>query len=439
MKIQKNFVTGGSTILAIFLTLGIPALAKDGPEKDDKESSFMRRNTFEVSFDASADATHEVEKQVCTGDSCEFIKSQAGSVKKTQRAFAEVSRVSDIAAVAGIGALGVSQLGMRDPSQIDSLEQVAKIQKYAGYASYATGAADLTMGAVALASHRGKLESLKKLTTNPATQAAITKAVHATESAATKHMLWGAGKVAVGYYSMHLSEQNLDQRDKLRSLQVAQSAVAPDSNLRPNPTVASYSAPVNSVAFGTSSSSQATTSPNSRTLAGTAASRSPEGYGNATSISATPGGDHAGGESGAAVSGSGGAGATIGDGKGKSSRALARSAEESATLESFEPNLLGGGSGGPKFSGGSGGGKSAAKSATDTADPAGALASLTLDPQSAATGINPEDLAASSAHDQAANATGDNRSLFQIIREKHSAMAESGRVVGPTVVSVKGQ
>jgi hypothetical protein len=446
---------------------------------DDDSPGFIRNHTWSGSFDRAGDATRDAELQLKKGVSfdCQeenfkgddptpqllaqrvneclqaqneaqgFAKDAEG-IRKMQRTFAHVSRVSDIAAVGAIGAVGYSELIKKDSSQASSLESVAKIQETAGYVSYATGAADISMGAYALAAQKSKLEKMKKALSSvtksgvkltPADSALVSKITNAaeqTKKAAVSHMAYGAGKVAVGYASMYLADKNKKIADSLNSLDtmnmpVNQSAGAPYVYKGSNGT-AYYQNNNPEMVIPTDGSSTAgdnTAGPVSDSFSGAGGGasvmpssefRQPSSAGKGSGLGGlTAGGGPKGGESGAP-------------------EASAEAAPEDGAKpkESSDGALTLSGGGGSRYGGGAGtseGGDAPVPQILESADA-----------RSSGTGVNPNSVYSAAmegldedAQGSMAGVSGSGQTLFQVIKVKYNKMMEVGRLQGPGAVEVR--
>lgn len=455
-----------------------PGAAAQQPPVDDDAPGFIRNNTWSGSFDRAGDATRAAELELkttnveCSEDKfktdnatpevvaqrmaecqqaqrdAQVYAQDAESIRKMQRTFAHVSRASDIAAVGAIGAVGYAQLIKKDESQAATMEGVAKIQETAGYVSYATGAADISMGAYALAVQKSKLEKMNKalsgvsksgMKLSQADSALVTKiknAAEQTHKAAVSHMAYGAGKVAVGYASMYLADKNRQIAASLGSIDPYATAVAPVAASTPyvnqgaNGTVYYQNNQPNiALPDGTSTSSDNTD---------TASTGSFTGAGGGASVMPSPDGRQP--SSLGKGGGVGGLGGSAGGAKSSGPESpLEASAEPEKAKDPAAPetglNLSGGG--GSRYGGGG----------TAAADE-GAPVAQVLDSGSAnskATGVNPNSLYRDAMEgideDQAqasmAGVSGSAKSLFQVVKLKYNKMMEVGRLQGPGAVEVR--
>jgi hypothetical protein len=372
----------------------------------------------------------------------------AESIRKMQRTFAHVSRASDIAAVGAIGAVGYAQLIKKDESQAATMEGVAKIQETAGYVSYATGAADISMGAYALAVQKSKLEKMNKalstvsksgMKLSQADSALVTKiktAAEQTQKAAVSHMAYGAGKVAVGYASMYLADKNRQIAASLGSIDPYATTGAPVAASTPYVNQGANGAayyqnnqPNIALPDGTSTSSDSG--------ADTASTGSFTGAGGGASVMPSPDSRQPSslGKNGNAGSlGGGGAKSAGGETPLEASAAEPEKAKDPAAPE-LGLNLSGGG--GSRYGGG---GAAAADE--------GAPVAQVLEGESSnskATGVNPNSLyrdameGIDEAQSQAsmAGVSGSSKSLFQVVKLKYNKMMEVGRLQGPGAVEVR--
>lgn len=445
------------------------------PQKLPEDNPSLR--LWDGTFDAAADATRKVEehnnivvdakncptqpanKIAFTEDelkkrkACEDLQkvankmsAEAGSVRKEQRAFAHVSRASDVVAAGAVAAVAGSELLMKDESQGSSLKKVAKIQEVAGYASYATGATDFGLGAYAYLSQKKKLENIKSslgpaITTNPQIQTDLENSIEKTKKAAYSHMLFGAGKAAVGFVSMKLAKSNRKEADKLKSISPASDATAAvvyDAG------AASATYPTNQVAVSmidpsTGAAVVSTTGINTGSTRGLIGSSSGAStMGSSRSPASTNGKNNSnisrdGGKSVSAVI----AVNTAAPGT-TQSKSDSESIDANAdTLSGFEVSLTG-----------SGGGRSASSyrgsSGSDEGNPILDLFSQLNKGEdkgvpNSASKINPNELYkdALQGHSEPATAEDENISLFDRIKAIHFRALDSGRVLGPSIVQVR--
>jgi len=461
-------------LILLIATISGPPHAKG----DEDTPGVIRSYTFDTTMDKAGDATRQAEialkysmdhLEACKGidpadpvasEKCEqaraerkkFLEETKG-IRQTQRIFAHVSRASDVAAVGAIGTVGYQELMKKDTTQSDNLRSVAKIQETAGYVAYTAGAADFSMGAYSFAAHKTRLEKMNELVKkiNPSAPLSaedlnvvtkLTTAAEASKKAAYNHMLYGAGKAAVGYGSMHLAKQNKKIADSLTSLEIPMqygyAATPTVSNRNPNAPALINNRPEFFVP-NTSITSSLQGTPDtggggSFGFAGGGASvMSPEG-------GRTPSSAGGGGLGGGSPSAVGGGGSGSG---GSSSSGDSPVAEETAAApkdpfgSSFELNLMGGGGMGYR------GGDSNSSSA-DSA-PADAVTGA-FNTASNATGLNPGNIYDEATEDltgeeqgSMAGISGGKSSLFEVVRAKYLKMAEGGRVQGPGDVEVKSQ
>lgn len=445
-----------------------PAKQPNKPKDDDAPSALR---LWDGSFDRAADATREVEKhkdikvsdESCPSQpadlnlgwtepeiqkyrACEKAKkalkvmsAEAGSIRKEQRVMANVSRVSDVVAVGSVTATLGSQLFMKDETQGASLNKVANIQEVAGYASYATGATDFSLGAYAYLSQKKRLEDVKKnlgssISSNPQIQADLENSIEKTKSAAYSHMLYGAGKAAVGFVSMKMAKSNREQAEKLKSLPAPVPVAMLPDNLGGGP---AFSYPSNGASFtvadGSNSGSSLLTNTapvSSGASSGTGSSVLPEGKRNLAS-------NEKGGLSDAAKP-AGSSPAKAPDG-GAASASAEEDAPKDATKEAlggFEVALGGGGA--PRYSG------STKSATTEENSILGVFGMLTKNgdesPKSVATGINPNQLYEDATAEQGEGSSqknGSEASLFDLIKAKHLKMLGAGRLQRPGEVQIK--
>lgn len=451
---------------------------KAGPAaKTDDQNSMLRAYTWESSFDRAGDASKDAARQLQQGArydcsplqepqkaQCEAANArlqqqvkaaakEAGEIRDMQYIFADVSRVSDMAAVGSIGAIGYSELMKKNPSQVDSLRGVANIQETAGYVSYTSGAADISMGAYALAMQKRQLENIKERMSgkgsglnmaNTAVMSKISKAAEETKKAAYSHMMYGAGKVAVGYASMQLAKQNKKQAESLQSLVDLSAGANPYQSgiaAAPVPT------PQGGVPYYQNNNPQFIMPSTNGTRASTAPS-APVVSGNSGGSSVLPSSPElrkpaSAGNLGSSFSGAAGSGgASLG---GPGGPELEANADENtdktkeALGQSFEMQL--GGGSGSRYGGGG------TDSGTGEGGVAGLLTGMLGNNNSStsnATGLNPNSIYRDATEDldgteQGSMAGVSNRddSLFSVVKSKYNKMMEVGRLAGPGAVEVK--
>lgn len=497
---QKTTLTIGiSTMLALFLCVGsamaegtvITPTAADptaqpqndpaaAPESEDSPS-FLRRNTWNSSFDRAGDATRDAEVELKKGikincnpeqfkkdgvtdavvqqqvATCEQKNAEAqnfgveaGKIRSMQRVFADVSRVSDIAAVGSIGAVGYAELVKKNQSQSESLMGAARIQETAGVVSYTTGAADFSMGAYAYMAQKKKLEKMKEtlsgvsgnIQMNAQDVAAVKKlaaAAEETKKAAYSHMMYGAGKAAVGYASMWMAKRNRELAASLSSLDMSMyPPPAPPSAISQNKPAGDGGVPYypnNNVQFilptETDGASVAPSSPSAPVVAGGGASVMPTDFRSLASTGGGKGGVSSAGSPGSGGAGAGGGSAPAGEGE------VAATAGKEAINQGFEISLSGGS--GSRY----GGGGEKSKDDAGAGDLLGGL--LGGSPDSKATGLNPNQLYHDATNDldgteetgSMAGVGSKDRSLFDSVRLKYHKMSEVGRLQGPGAVEVK--
>jgi len=455
------------------------------PEKKDDENSMLRGYTWESSFDKAGDASKDAAKALkentrydCTtltgeqkvkcdqanltiAKNAKAAAEEAAGIRDMQYHFADASRLSDIAAVGAIGATGYAHMIKRDTSQAESLNGAASIQETAGYVSYASGAADISMGAYALAMQQRQLENIKEKLSgkaaglnmqNPALMSKISKAAEETKKAAYSHMMYGAGKVAVGYASMHLAKKNREQAANMESLvdltptaNPYQSGIAATNN--PTFSANSGAAPyyqnsnpqfVLPTGSSTSSTNSGSTAPaTTGSSGGASVMPSPEFRGLASAGS--KGGLSAGTSSGGGGSGGSGSAATADE---KAEDAAAEAAKAKAAEGMGQELNLGGGNG-SRYGGGSSSDKDEGGGVADLLG--GMLGANTpAAPASNATGLNPNSLYRDATEDLSGNeqgsmagVSGSGTTLFQVVKTKYNKMMEVGRLARPGTVEVR--
>lgn len=462
------------------LPVAVLSVSASAAAPTENTGSFLREYTWESSFDKAGDASGNAARALkamnldCSAegvqlpgatpeqikariDQCEHAKAEAqkyaaeaNSIQNTQYIMADVSRVSDVAAVGAIGAVGYAELVKKKKGQANTYNSAAKIQETAGYVSYATGAADFSMGAYAYLAQKSKLEQMQKtlsgISMNASDQQAVSQlnaAAEQTKKAAYSHMLYGAGKAAVGYASMELAKRNRKQAANMDSIDMTQYttpvATASSSGATVSGGAAYYQN--NTPQFTMPDGTLTTPSTNSDgsgavfTGASGGASVMPESRGLA---SVNPGAGIGGGGSGGGSAGGKTGGAPAGD---PLVAAKEETKEEAAAdaLNSFELNLAGGG-GGSRYGGGS----------KDSHDEGGGMAGLLgglmggAPPTSNATGLNPNSvykdaMVGLEGHEQGsmAGVSGSTESLFAVVKSKYNKMMEGGRLQGPGAVEVR--
>lgn len=450
--------------------------------------SFLRKHTWQSSFDRAGDASRAAEVELKKGikihcEASQFEKDgvsqeavlqmvrecqqrnaeaqtfgeEAGKIRVMQRIFADTSRISDAAAVGSIGAVGYAELIKKNQSQSETLLGAAKIQETAGYVSYTTGAADFSMGAYAYLSQKKKLEKMKEtlsgvsgnLQMNAEDIAAVKKlatAAEETKKAAYSHMMYGAGKAAVGYASMWMAKRNKDQAASLASIDSAAylppASPSTISNTQSTNNGGTAYYPNNNVQFllPTDNSGASVGNPgstNAAVVAGGGASVMPSEFRN-------PASNSSGGKGGVSSSGSpGGAGAPSAKGGGTESTDGSAGLEankdgKETASQGFEISLAGGNSN--RYGGGSG---EKSKDDGGVGDLLGGL--MGSGAESKATGVNPNQIYRSATEDldgteevgSMAGVGNKDRTLFEAVRSKYFKMMEVGRLQGPGAVEVK--
>jgi hypothetical protein len=468
------------------------------PTKNGDSKSFLREWTFENSFDQAADSVQRVEKNLndkvnykCeqyTGsfqrDGKTFTPQQtmalaaecrrrqnaangfgkeAASIKGQQRIFAEVSRVSDIAAVAAIGGLGYAEVMQKKSGQGATYRSAANVEKVAGAASYTTGAADVAMGAWAYINQKKKLETMQDTlsgATSGVTSSSgngnldsnLSRAIENTKKAAYSHMLYGMGKVAVGYASMKLAKRTEEQAAMLESIPypgyafpvaAAPSTVSPSNNGGGSATFQT-----NQPTFSMATTAGSTETPLSAGATGS-------GFGSSSMPTSEMRSALANAKNNSGVSsGSGGSGLSasgVAAGAGSSEGASTDPAAAGDKSEMAKPNLgpsfeISRGGGVPSFSGHSGGsgddsGASALANAMGGIMGGGDI-SVT---RSVAANINPdqvyEDATAGLEGNEQGSMAGVNssrdKSLFDIVKVNYNKALQLGNLQGPSAVEIK--
>ncbi|MGE3263375.1 MAG: hypothetical protein AB7K68_16470 [Bacteriovoracia bacterium] len=477
-------------------TLGPASQEKGGgaKESEDNSKSFMREWTFENSFDKAGDANQNLEnslkgninyncdqyRSVFEKDGKKYAASpelaaqcdqrqkaarnfrgDVASIKKQQRIFAEVSRVSDIAAVGAVGAVAYAELGQKKNNQSSTYTSAANLQEKAGIVAYTTGAADVSMGAWAYVQQKRKLEAMQETLNgknsgisgksgNSTLDSRLAAAIEKTKEAAYKHMLYGAGKVAAGYASMKLAERSKKQAESMASIELAQSLQV-SSGVTTGPVAGSSGGTAGTFQTGQPSFSLAT---DTGTSTATATATNAESNGSSTGSSSLFGNSEL--RSGIsnrtpADTGSG-AGAPAGGlsfgNSGPDAAAVAKEEEEKAAQAEVAKSAFGfgefsRGGGGGTFSGGSG---SAAAGEDVPAALNGLVAGLSGDPApSVASRINPNQMYDEATAGIDGNEQGSmvgvsgnrDKSLFETIKFKHTKALQSGNVQGPASVEVR--
>lgn len=457
-------------------TATAPAAAGSGAD-----GKSFTRNLWEGSFDKAGDATRAAEVELgkhnynCAAyresaapdaekerlyQQCQAAARQAGGftqeagrIRTEQRVFSEVSKASDIAAVGAIGAVAYGQMGKASSGQSDGLLQAAQLQETAGYVSYAAGATDFSLGAYAYLRQKQRLEAMHKVfetqmrNAPPAVKSKLATAAEESKNAAYSHMMYGAGKAAVGAASIYLAKRNREQAANMSS--ISQSAMLPPAQQQAVASVplvagAAPNYQNNSPQFalaqpkGTTGSA---THPGGSAGAGASGSAPLELKGISDAARAAyrsngGGGSGLSGGSGAAPGGAGGAAAATSDDRAPAS-AEADGNHNEALGDAFELSLSGAG---PRY----GGGKSS--SGDDATGGLGSLLSSALGNSEtvAATGINPNQVFREATSDltgeeqgSMAGVNGGGSTLFQVIKLKYNKMVEVGRVQGPGVVQVR--
>ncbi len=502
---RSTLIIGTSSLLALFLCLSsalaagteiVPG-ARDAtqPEQEvqaeapvEDSPSFLRKHTWKNSFDQAGDASRAAELELKKGikihcertqfegdnvseaqvlqlvQECErrnaeaqTFGSEAEKIRTMQRIFADTSRISDAAAVGSIGAVGYAELIKKNQSQSETLLGAARIQETAGYVSYTTGAADFSMGAYAYLSQKKKLEKMKEtlsgvsgnLQMNAEDIAAVKKlatAAEETKKAAYSHMMYGAGKAAVGYASMWMAKRNKDQAASLasidQSMYLPPAAPSTISNTQPTNNGGTAYYPNNNVQFllpTDNSGASVTTSPdasNTAVVAGGGASVMPTGDRALASTAGAKGGLSSSSSPGG-VGGANSKGGASPAAEGEATPEANKDGKETAG-QGFEISLAGGNS--SRYGGGSG-----EKSGGDAGvgDLFGSL--MGSGAESKATGLNPnqiyrhatEDLDGTEEVGSMAGVGNKDRTLFEAVRSKYFKMMEVGRLQGPGAVEVK--
>lgn len=458
-----------------------------GQTNSEESQSFLRKYTWENSFDKAGDATQNLSNSLKGGinyncnqyrsdftlDGKKFFASEdfarkceqrqraansfrkeAESIKGQQRVFAEVSRVSDAAAVAAVGAVAYAELGQKKSGQQNSYLAAAKLQEVAGMAAYTTGAADVAMGGWSYLNHKSKLEKMQQTLNgkesgvsgssgNAQLNGKLSSAIEHTKTAATNHMLWGAGKVAAGFASMKLAKRTRQQAEAMGSIEV--------------PVYPTAAAPV--VASGSGVGNAGTTQSNQPHFEATpeptvSAAKADSGGGGpaieSTGSSAMNADFKGGAKREPASAGAGGGGGGFAAFSNASTEADAKEAidEEKATQAEVAKSAFGYG----EFARGGGG---ASFSGAPGAAPAGADEALGQ-PSNLAPGANEPGLSVASAinpnqmFDEATSGLEGNeqgsmagvsgnrdRSLFDTIKLKHNKAFQLGNLQGPTAVEVR--
>lgn len=467
----------------------------EAKESEDNSKSFMREWTFENSFDKAGDANQNLEnslkgninyncdqyRSVFEKDGKKYAASpqlaaqcdqrqkaarnfrgDVASIKKQQRIFAEVSRVSDIAAVGAVGAVAYAELGQKKNNQSSTYTSAANLQEKAGIVAYTTGAADVSMGAWAYVQQKRKLEAMQETLNgknsgisgksgNATLDSRLVTAIEKTKEAAYKHMLYGAGKVAAGYASMKLAERSKKQAESMASIELAQSLQA-TSGVTTGPVAGSSGGSAGTFQTGQPSFSLATGTGTSTSTA--TATNAAEGGGSSTGSSSLFGNSElrSGISNRTPADTGGGAGAPAGGlsfgNSGPEAAAAAKEEEEKAVQAEVAKSAFGfgefsRGGGGGTFSGGS---ASAAAGEDVPAALNGLVAGLAGDQApSVASRINPNQMYDEATAGIDGNEQGSmvgvsgnrDKSLFETIKFKHTKALQSGNVQGPASVEVR--
>ncbi len=462
-----------SILTAISLAWASVCLGDPPPPPEDAPS-FIQRNSWEGSFDRSADATRAAELELKKGinitcDSAQFqnagltaaqvsqrvadcLKTQQEAkgyaektegIRKTQRVLSDVSKVSDAAAAGAIGAAGYMELMHKDATQADNLRSVANIEEAAAYAAYASAATDFSLGAYAYLSHKQKLEDMKeklageKNSQNPEAVEKLHTAAEATTEAAYNHMLYGVGKAAVGYTGMWLAKNNRKEAERLSSIDTTAVELNPAlaaGNLPNNgPAYVHNNSPQISFPSGTNTGSGSTSvASSSPVISSSGASMMMPSRGSRKLASAKMGPAASGGGSNSLLSTGAGGGAAAGG----STNQEATAEPTKEALQSFEMSLSGGG---PSYRGGNSG-KAEGPSIPQLLS---SLMGGEEPTKSAATGLNPNRMYREALAGGETQGSPDgiheseDSSLFELIKAKHNKMLESGRLQGPGAVSVR--
>ncbi len=390
-------------------------------------------------------------------DSRNYAK-QARSIQKQQKVMSLVSKASDVAAVGAVGAVAYTELMHKKPNQASTYESAANIQRMASTASYATGATDLTLGAYAYVAQKRKLEEMKRTLTgkgastdNSGLNSSLVSAVEATKKAAYNHMMYGAGKIAVGYGMNWLAKRSEKQADQMNTIAelTELNQIAAMRRAQGLPTVAaSWPAGSSPPAPYYQNNQPVFTMPNSSGSSGLAASTGPVTYSipNAGGSMTLPAGARGLATAGAGAKGSGiaggGGGASAGGGGDTSGASVppddeAKAKHQKEALGGFETSLTGG----PHGYGGAG--------AAASKDEVPSLASLipgTEDSKPvAATGLSPNQMYSTALEGTEGTEQGSmagvngksETSLFVITKEKLNKMFQVGNVGIPKEVEVK--
>lgn len=461
-------------------------------DRSENSKSFLREWTFENSFDKSADSVQKLEKNLAPGinyncsqylteyklegydkpfvgsvkvaEECQRrqnlangFKGEVSSIKGQQRTFAEVSRVGDIAAVGSIGAVAYSEVMHKKGSQADTYHGAAKIETVAGVASYTTGAADVAMGAWAYINQKKKLEQIQETLSgtqngakgksgNSTLDSNVSRAIENTKQAAYNHMLYGMGKVAVGYASMKLAKRSKEQAEMLESID-SSAYNLPASSISTVSATAGSGGPVQIQTNQPSFSISTVTATNTGSSSGSGSTGSSNGSSAMPSnelrsaVAATKAAASGVGSSSGSSSSLGGG--SSGDG---ASRDPASLAVEAAVKPSSSGSLgeFSRGGGAPSFGGGG------SHSATD--DVAASIGGLMGgimggggEAKGVAATINPDQLyedgtAGISGNEQGSMAgvnSNSNKTLFEIIKVKNTKALQLGNVQGPSGVEIK--
>jgi hypothetical protein len=382
---------------------------------------------------------------------------QARSIQKQQRVMSVVSKVSDAAALTAVGGVIYGELIEKKNDQANTYESAANIQKMAGQASYVTGATDLTLGAYAYVAHKRKLEEMQKnlngggaVSGNTTLNNSLTGAIEASKKAAYNHMLYGAGKLAVGYASMWAAKRSQEQADNMNSLEELTMLKQLAANQQAA-TITAYQGGSPSVPYYTNN--QPTFSfPTSGDNFGLAANPGAVSYaipsGGASlamsGASRAPASAEGAGGKGPGLSGGGGSGAPDSSGASSSQESAAddvKAKSHKEALGSFETSLTGGVR---AFSGGGGSSSSSAEETPSLASMMN-LGGPADQAKPAATGLSPTQMYTDALEGTEGTEQGSmagvsgksETSLFVITKEKLNKMFQVGNVGIPKDVEVK--
>ncbi|MGZ6286817.1 MAG: hypothetical protein ACXWQO_01410 [Bdellovibrionota bacterium] len=464
---------------------------KNSSSSGDDSKSFLREWTFENSFDKAGDDSQNLEKamsgkidyncdqylstfesggtkynpspelaQECRRrqQAANKFKSDVAGIKKEQRIFAEVSRVSDVAAVASIGAMAYAEIGQKKNNQASTYAAAASLQEKAAMASYATGAADMSMAAWAYAQQKRKLEGMKEILSgknsgvsgssgNSNLDSKLNKAIESTKQASINHAMYGAGKLAAGYAGMKLAKRSRDQAAAMESLDAtnyylshmpvpgAVAAVAPGSNGGTSGTFAP-----NHPTFSVATPDEAKSTAASGGGSGAISSGSSSAFQSPEMKNLSPK---------SAVSSADGGGLTaVGTGGPAEAAKEAKDAEEKATQAEVAKTAFGfgefsRGGGGAAFSAG---GKEAAAGDGEAAAVLGVAPGANSAPsRNIASAINPNQMMEEASSGIDGNEQGSmvgvsgnrNTSLFDTVKLKHTKALQLGNIQGPASIEVK--